>query len=74
VKLSNGDLGLIKVVYKDEKFNPVVLPYMRKLENNDVIRLKNLPSQKILDASYDIILNDRLYKEEIYNSINTSYS
>lgn len=74
VKLSNGDLGLIKVVYKDEKFNPVVLPYMRKLENNDVIRLKNHPSQKILDANYDIVLNDKLYKEEIYNSINTCYS
>ena len=74
MKLSNGDLGLIKVVYKDEKFNPVVLPYMRKLENNDVIRLKNHPSQKILDANYDIVLNDKLYKEEIYNSINTCYS
>ncbi len=74
VKLSNGDLGLIKAVDTKEKFNPVIMPYMRKLDNNEFIKLINRPCQKILDAEYDIVLNDKFYKSEIYNSINTCFA
>jgi HD-GYP domain-containing protein (c-di-GMP phosphodiesterase class II) len=74
VKLSNGDLGVVKAVNKEEKFNPVILPYIRKLGHNKIVKITDQPARKILDADYDIVINDKFYKGEIYNSISACYA